>query len=182
MLTPERAEYLRSRCRAEVSNTIGKVHALIGKEIFPVFPTIEFFTTSLRRAGSAIPFRNLLQFNLKMMDLYEEVFCSQTIPHEVAHLVVHKICPFAKSHGKEWRAVMQRLGLVPLRCHDYKIPITREDPRKFIYSCDCGDRGFTAIRHRRSMRAPEGSGYRCLICHKILVFNEQKTLDLQKKC
>ena len=47
-----------------------------------------------------------------------------TIPHEVAHLVVYAVYfvrmrTYPKPHGNEWKSVMFALGLNPTRCHNY---------------------------------------------------------------
>jgi predicted SprT family Zn-dependent metalloprotease len=67
-------------------------------------------------------------------DLYDEML-NVTLPHEVAHVVVCQLWPYAKGHGNEWRAVMRDFGLPPNRTHDMPTTPARVHPRPHHYTC-----------------------------------------------
>ena len=118
-------------------------------------------------AGLAYPARNLIRFNLNLLKANPQDFISETVPHEVAHLLSWTINgPEAKPHGPEWKAIMNDMGLNPEVCHTY--PATRARARGriqkvFFYACACAGRRytFTAIQHKRSAA---GVNYRCTNC------------------
>ena len=65
-----------------------------------------------------------LRLNYQLLAENLEVFVKQTIPHEVAHLVVNwhrrKKRRRPRPHGPEWQRVMTDcFGLAPDRCHAY---------------------------------------------------------------
>ncbi len=116
-------------------------------------------------AGLAYPKRNLIRLNLDLLRANVEDFISETIPHEIAHLLNWTINGLgAKPHGPEWQAIMASMGLKPVVCHAYAASRVRERIRKvFYYACDCaGDNHtFTSIRHKRAVA---GVKYRCATC------------------
>lgn len=116
-------------------------------------------------AGLAYPKRHLIRLNLSLLRAHFEDFVSDTIPHEIAHLLNGTINGLgAKPHGSEWREIMADMGLKPLVCHTYAASRVRGRIRKiFYYACACAGHKhtFTAIRHKR---AAAGVKYRCATC------------------
>lgn len=81
-------------------------------------------------------------------------FIKQTIPHEVAHLVVYWQAlgnwPKPKPHGPEWQAVMRDcFSLTPARCHNFRTRPARVVARNFVYTCNCRDHQLTSIMHNK---------------------------------
>ena len=78
--------------------------------------------------GEAWINRNLIRLNLTFLVENEAEFLKQTVPHEVAHLVAHYVYDSkpmngkkVRPHGKEWKEVMEVLGLEPKVTHSYDI-------------------------------------------------------------
>ncbi len=116
-------------------------------------------------AGLSYPERNLIRFNLDILLANPEDFISETVPHEIAHLLTWTISGLgAKPHGSEWKAIMADMGLNPVVCHTYAANRVRGQIQKiFFYACACAGRKhtFTTIRHKR---AAAGVKYRCMEC------------------
>ena len=95
-----------------------------------------------------------LRINLQLLQENQDDFLSQTIPHEIAHLVVlwkaRKKRKRPNPHGPEWRQVMRNcFQLRPVRCHSYQTTPARVVTRPYIYRCSCQQHFLTAIMHKR---------------------------------
>jgi len=111
-----------------------------------------------------------VRYNLSMARLQPEAFISETVPHEVAHLVVMRCFPQAKPHGSEWRSVMASFGIEQAqRCHQFKLSdktVARQ--RRWHYRCDCSDHQLSTTRHNRVQFS--GVNYHCRSCGQCLQF------------
>lgn len=121
-----------------------------------------------KRAGD---FR--LRVNLEAYLLNPQEMLTDTVPHEVAHLVVAaRFGPGPKPHGAEWQEVMRAcFGLTPQRTHCLPLTAARLVERRFIYTCKCREHRLTSIRHQRIRRGK--STYRCKTCGETLRFQDQ---------
>jgi SprT protein len=120
--------------------------------------------------------QTFLRFNLQLLTENLEDFLQQTIPHEVAHLVVNwrhrKKRARPKPHGPEWQAVMQDCyGLQPTRCHSYQTTAARVVARNFLYECNCREHRLTRIIHNRISRRYKAL---CKKCRTPLRFKEEE--------
>jgi SprT protein len=108
-----------------------------------------------------------IRFNRELLARNGERFLHQTVPHEVAHLVVFRLFgPGARPHGAEWQAIMRLFGAEPERCHDYDVEgIQTRRLRRYHYRCACRSHLLSSIRHNRVLR---GQTYRCLACGQAL--------------
>lgn len=98
---------------------------------------------------------------------YVDDMIEQTVPHEVAHIIVHQRWPRAKGHGREWQHVMHRLGLNATRCHQYNTTAARTTAKPYVYYCHCTTpHHVTKLLHTRIQRriAQGHSHYICKIC------------------
>lgn len=104
-----------------------------------------------------------IRYNPTLFHKNRAEFLQQTVPHEVAHLLVWSLYGHrARPHGREWQEVMIRFGLVPHRCHSFDTSvIPQRQYRRFTYHCRCQSHEITAIRHNR-IRA--GQHYICRRC------------------
>lgn len=98
-----------------------------------------------------------LRINYQLLAENLDDFLQQTIPHEVAHLVVNWLVRNKRQrprpHGREWQAVMREcFDLEPIRCHSYQTTAARIVPRNFLYRCNCRDHFLTRIMHNRVSR------------------------------
>lgn len=111
--------------------------------------------------------RPVVRYNEVLLAENREHFINQTIPHEVAHVVVMSLYGRkARPHGREWRSVMGLFGAEPARCHQYDTSrsVARHHVR-YPYRCGCREHQLTAIRRRR-MAA--GQQYYCRGCGEPL--------------
>jgi SprT protein len=116
-----------------------------------------------RTAGQAFWEQNLLRYNAVLLIENIADFETDTIPHEVAHLIARQV--FGKkiaSHGDEWKRVMRAFGVSPSRCHAYDVTNSAVGGLA-SYTCDCGKlfplgprRSKTARAGRLTCRACKG--------------------------
>ncbi len=140
------------------------------------------FSLRGRCAGQARIERNgqtCLRINRQLLIENLEDFLSNTIPHEVAHLVVN--WPYRnrrqrpRPHGPEWQAVMKDcFGLEPVRCHSYRTSLARIVPRPFLYACNCREHRLTSIMHKRISRSSQAL---CKACRAPLRFIVKQILS-----
>jgi SprT protein len=119
-----------------------------------------------------------LRINLQLLAENLDDYLSQTIAHEVAHLVVNwqarKMRLQPRPHGNEWQAVMlDCFGLEPKRCHSYQTTPARVVPRPFLYTCGCREHRLTSIMHNRIGRSYQAL---CKACRTPLRFVSRKKL------
>jgi SprT protein len=93
-----------------------------------------------------------------------------TVPHEVAHYIVHEVFGRGiKPHGSEWRALMGRFGADPgvtFRLDLSGIPQRRQHTHP--YRCACRTHQISSTRHNRVLR--HGVRYHCRFCDGELTF------------
>lgn len=123
-----------------------------------------------RVAGKAI-YPNKIILGITLFEQNLERFLARTVPHEVAHLVTHKLFPKAKqAHGPEWRMVMAKLGVVDnSRCHSYDISAVSNKRQSRVKDCRvyCGcPEKFVTITLLRRMR--KGTKYTCRACNQTI--------------
>ena len=114
----------------------------------------------------------LLRLNLTLLKENLADFLEQTIPHEVAHLVVNwqsrQKSKRPRPHGSEWQLVMQNCyGLQPARCHTYRTTPARIVPRNVLYRCGCREHRLTGIMHKRLSQSHQAL---CKSCRTRLNF------------
>jgi SprT protein len=112
-----------------------------------------------------------IRFNPWIFAKYWEVNLEGTVPHEVAHYVVHEVYGFGrvKPHGDEWRALMHYFDADPevtFKLDLEDIPQRRQ--RTHPYRCGCRDHDVSTTRHNRMLK---GQGtYLCRYCSERLVY------------
>jgi SprT protein len=100
-----------------------------------------------------------------------EEHLADTVPHEVAHFIVHEVFGRrgVKPHGEEWRTLMVAFGANPRATFQLDlegIPCRRQ--RTHAYRCDCQQHEVSTTRHNRILR---GAGrYHCRHCEAELVY------------
>lgn len=138
-----------------------------------------YFSRSFRRAaisfdlrgqaaGMAIPSRNLLRFNQYMYQHNRDDFLRQTVPHEVAHLLVYQLYGGSvRPHGQQWQRIMREVfGLPARRCHNYAVQPGWKT--RYLYRCNCRQHEFTGQRHACAKR---GRQYSCRSCGALLEYS-----------
>jgi len=139
------------------------------------------FHRNVTRAGQAYGRGNWVEFNIGylMSDRLEDRIdmIEETIPHEVAHIIVYQLWSKAKPHGEEWQKVMRTVFRIePQRTHGYcersaKQTVRRQ--RQWTYACDC-DSPFSFVNttkknriesmHRLCDEHGSSAGYKCRKC------------------
>ena len=138
-----------------------------------IVPSVQFDLTG-RAAGQYRVRRGeaAIRYNPFIFARYFEDNLNETVPHEVAHLVVDQLWGLrrVRAHGAEWRSVMQALGAEPRATARYDLtglPVRRQ--RRFAYRCACSTHQLTTCRHNRVQRGE--ARYHCRQCDQPLVFD-----------
>ncbi|MCW3148419.1 SprT family zinc-dependent metalloprotease [Stutzerimonas stutzeri] len=129
-----------------------------------------------QKAGVAHLHDNLLRFNPQLYRENREHFLEQTVAHEVAHLIAHRMFgPRIQPHGEEWQLIMQGVyELAPERCHTYAIE--RRPRTRYVYRCQCIERDFPFSAQRHSL-VRKGRRYFCRSCKATLVFTGEQRVE-----
>lgn len=108
-----------------------------------------------------------IRYNRLLLEENGEAFLSQTLPHEVAHLVAYVMHGRSiRPHGREWKAVMDFFGADAVRCHNFSLDNhALKKLRRFAYVCKCRRHQLTSIRHNRILK---GQSYLCRRCGEEL--------------
>lgn len=120
---------------------------------------------------------NAIRFNRPLFERNIKDFLGNTVPHEVSHLIAHRLHgPRIAPHGAEWAAIMREVfGLEPRRCHDYDVRPGMT--AAYHYRCGCPD-GHTlgSRRHRSALR---GRRYHCRRCRQRLRFSHAEKRETE---
>lgn len=115
--------------------------------------------------------RREIRYNPWIFAKHWEVNLEGTVPHEVAHFIVHEVYGSGRvrPHGTEWQALMHYFGADPevtFKLDLAGVPQRRQ--RTHPYRCDCRDHEVSTTRHNRMLR---GKGqYLCRYCNGRLVY------------
>ena len=117
--------------------------------------------------------RRWIRYNPWIFAKYFEENLSGTVPHEVAHFIVHEIHGLrsVKPHGPQWQGLMRHFGANAEVTFDLDLEgIPRRTQRTHPYRCACRLHQVSATRHNRVLR---GVGrYHCRVCGSELVFTD----------
>lgn len=112
-----------------------------------------------------------IRYNPWVFAKYWDVNLESTVPHEVAHYIVHEVygAGRVRPHGEEWQALMHYFDADPevtFKLDLADVPQRRQ--RTHPYRCDCRDHQVSTTRHNRISK---GSGqYLCRYCNGRLVY------------
>lgn len=177
---------LKLRIENIVLECLDKAQAKFGVDKCTKIPEIRYNTKG-RTAGWACwnggkPYIDINPILLR--ENVEEVV-NQTVPHEVAHIVVNEVYENARvrdmwtrrrqvaPHGVEWQQVMRLFGKVPHRCHQMDtstVQALRNGGREFHYKCNCQVHKMTIIKHNRI--SIHGMAYICRRCRSEIKFDK----------
>lgn len=134
-----------------------------------LYPSLEIsypvIKTTLKGKASGMAYFSLWQvnYNMEILKNNEKEFLVQTVGHEIAHLVAHKILG-SLGHDKGWKMIMRLFGLEPKRCHNYNMEGVTVKTRKTVsYSCGCPEKTHEIgiVRHKNILK---GSIFQCCKC------------------
>lgn len=142
-------ETLSDKIESKIEETLMKAESIFKTKFS--FPAVDY---SLRGACAGQYVRKnetneeVLRFNIELAKNNEEEFVTQTVPHEVAHLISRNMYGFPNGHGHgmRWKMTMMALGVEPTRCHSYDISVTT-NRKRVEYTCNCGQT-FHLTAHR----------------------------------
>ena len=112
-----------------------------------------------------------IRYNPWIFAKYWEENFNATVPHEVAHYIVHELYGMrsVKPHGREWLALMNRFEADPGVTFKLDLSgIPRRRQRTHAYQCGCRTHEVSTTRHNRVQRG-EGS-YLCRYCQVQLQY------------
>lgn len=117
-------------------------------------------------AGSALLEKWEIQINISMLLVNRHDFINEVIPHELAHLIAHKIFGKIRPHGKEWQYIMNDVfHCIAKRTHSFNLPDVLQQNR-YLYYCQCQDHALTRIRHNKIQHGQ--AQYYCKSCRTLL--------------
>lgn len=114
------------------------------------YPTLSFKQRG-KTAGSAYLQRWEIRLNPILLAENSDVFVTEVIPHEYAHLLTFALYGRVQPHGREWQMMMTEImGLPANRTHCFNTEnSTTRRYERFTYTCLCQTHELTAIRHNR---------------------------------
>jgi len=163
-------EERRREVREATARYIALAEAELGRRLSPVALCFDL------RGGTAGMFRAQegrveIRYNPWIFARYWQENLSGTVPHEVAHFIVHETRGRRRPrpHGPEWRAWMDFFGADPAVTFDLDLAgIPRRTQRTHAYRCGCREHRLSTTRHNRSRRG--AARYCCRFCAGVLVY------------
>jgi SprT protein len=115
--------------------------------------------------------QRFIRYNPWIFAKYYEENLRDTVPHEVAHFIVHEVYPRrgTKPHGWQWRELMARFGADAGVTFDRDLDgVPQRSQRSHRYFCGCQVHEVSTTRHNRVQR--RRVRYHCCTCDGLLVF------------
>lgn len=128
-------------------------------------PTVHYYDNR-QDAGRAYYQRHSIELNLPMLRDNPTEFLTQTVAHELAHLVkYHATRSTERPHGREWRRIMEHwFGVPASRCHNFSTESSNiRRQQRWVVSCSCPDHTEITTARRNSMLF-KGRRYHCRRC------------------
>lgn len=158
------------RVEQETEQYIRRAEDIFGRR-FDRVPVL--FDLKGRTAGmfKVIGPRRLIRYNPWIFSKYFLENLYDTVPHEVAHFIVHEVYPKrgVKPHGPEWQDLMARFGADPGVTFDLDlegVPQRRQQTHR--YHCGCQLHEVSTTRHNRVQKRKVR--YHCVTCDGSLVY------------
>lgn len=127
------------------------------------YPTLTFNARG-KKAGAAYLIQNEIRLNPILFSENPEIFLTEVIPHELAHLLTFQLYGKVKPHGQEWQQIMHQVfHLQPKVTHQMNIKSVQG--KTFSYRCRCQSFELSARRHNKVMK---GVKYFCRLCKEAL--------------
>ncbi len=110
-----------------------------------------------------------IRYNPWLFAKYFAENLSATVPHEVAHYVIHRVYGMqqVKPHGDEWHTLMAAFGAdATVTCSFDMAGIPQRRQQRHLYRCECMEHELSTRRHN-TVLAGRGS-YVCRRCNTEL--------------
>jgi SprT protein len=168
----------RNEVRLETARYITLAEALLGRDFarVPVRFDLRGTTAGMFKADGDSCW---IRYNPWIFGKYYRENLADTVPHEVAHYIVHvtRGRRRVKPHGPEWQALMEAFGADPSVTFNLDLSgIPQRRQRTHAYLCACRHHDVSTTRHKRIER---GVVYLCRYCNENLVYADgpQRLLD-----
>ena len=122
--------------------------------------------------------RRLIRYNPWIFAKYFEENLRDTVPHEVAHYIVHEVYPrrSTKPHGQAWKDLMAQYGADPGVTFDLDLEgVPQRSQKTHRYLCGCQLHEVSTTRHNRVQK--RRMSYHCCSCQGLLVYSPQAPLE-----
>lgn len=133
-----------------------------------VMPELDYKLRGVK-AGVAFLQQNRISLNRTLLLQNQQIFIEQTVPHELAHLIVYQVFGRVKPHGKEWQFVMEELFNCKASIY-HQFDVSQVQQKRFTYQCQCQQHQLSIRRHNKVQRGEVA--YFCLNCKGKLMFND----------
>jgi len=113
----------------------------------------------------------LIRYNPWIFGKYFEENLRDTVPHEVAHYIVHEAYPRrgTKPHGYHWKGLMAQFGANPGVTFKLDLAgVPQRSQNNHRYLCGCRVHEVSSTRHNRAQRG--AARYLCRFCNDGLVY------------
>lgn len=151
---------VKERAKKSLAHWVGVAREKFNRPV--AMPTISFDLVGTT-AGKAFQAQRHIQLNAVLLTENLAAFESDTIPHELAHVLVMDFTGSRGGHGPEWQSTMRRLGVMPERTHTFDVTNSRTTEVVQGYACGCGPHPMTTRKHNSARR---GTRYICKKCRK----------------
>ena len=116
----------------------------------------------------------LIRYNPWIFGKYFAENLRDTVPHEVAHYIVHEVYPRrgTKPHGCHWKGLMAQFGADPGVTFQLDLDgVPQRRQNNHPYQCSCRVHDMSSTRHNRAQRG--AARYLCRYCNDSLVYAPQ---------
>ena len=164
------AELQQAQVEERTEHFICQAEGLFSRQ-FERIPVL--FDLAGRTAGmfKMVGRQRCIRYNPWIFAKYFDENLSDTVPHEVAHYIVHEVYGGRriKPHGPQWQALMNQFGADAGVTFNMDLAgIPQRSQKTHPYRCDCRTHDVSTTRHNRVKR---GSGrYQCRFCDGQLVY------------
>jgi SprT protein len=119
--------------------------------------------------------RRLIRYNPWIFSKYFDENLRDTVPHEVAHFIVHEAYPRrgTRPHGQHWKHLMAHFGADPGVTFDLDLEgVPQRSQRTHRYHCGCQVHQVSTTRHNRAQH--RRVRYHCVSCAGLLVYTPRE--------
>lgn len=173
----------KNKVDTAIQDCLYMAEELFGKGV--VAPEVRYDLVG-RSAGQALWDKfgkspHVIRVNPILLNENEEYIINQTVPHEMAHVVVNQFYLArgirVKGHGNEWKRVMSHFGLEANRCHQLDTTTVRaiKGGSEYHFNCGCVGKVYKLSKHKYT-RYINGMSYRCRVCSCKITFDKRVEL------
>lgn len=152
---------LKMQVQRQLRRDLATANAHFGKTFAE--PSVSYKVRGLK-AGVAYLQQNEIRLNPILLQENGQAFIQQVVPHELAHLLVYQQFGRVLPHGKEWRMMMDVLGVPAEVRHCFNVENVQGS--QFRYQCDCQIHTLSIRRHNAISQGKRS--YICKKCRKPL--------------